>query len=312
MAVTVLTEKPARQPMPTTGAGPVRYRAWDIYAESEQDAVNELYSREGVKRGTIYRDHQGTLWDYRLICQDIVVRARVPAPVDGYGLYEVTARYAYSTEPQLERAEPPSLVNPNPVRWWTERALVSQPVDHDINGNPIVNPSMEPIDPPLTALMPRIVRCAEWIREARHQHVLEAQMEPYVGKVNSTTWHHTQAPMGCLLCLEITVSRTDLPVAHWPYYRMVGRWEYRPQKTIYGQTYPGWQDTVLNRGRREPAGTNPAGVMEYCAITDINAIPQADPVLLDQQGMRLAAGQQPLVLAWWNYASINFQGIGIG
>lgn len=270
---------------------------YTVDAEDEPDAEAEVYAHDGTALGAVFTTHQGTIPDIFCVCQDLIVRARTPAPVGGTGLFEVTATFARSSP-----TDPPAVDVNGPAKWWVERSLVTQPADHDAEGRPIVNSADEPIDPPLTRQSMSKTLVAVWHRSNDSWFAMYNSLAPFEGRLNSAVF--AGAPRGCLFCESLQIEEVSGGL-----FRITGRFAYRPPRELFGHTYEGWSDTVLNLGRRTK-GQVVGGKREYPPIL-MNGVPVADPVPLDANGQRLPDGEDPVVLEFRHHLYADFNDLEI-
>lgn len=270
------------------------WRAWDVEAESEQDAWDKLYDNTDppVARGTVYVNHQSAQPEDFCVCQRMTARGHPPAPVDGTGLYEVVAEFAITTA----RFTPGAQYG-GPTQWRVERTRATEPVDMDVAGNPITNSADEPIDPPLTRLIHTKVLIGEWFLLGRDWPSAYRRYAGYEGKLNSSAFHGAPPGSFWLDTVEPDQIYTVANGASEPrqkVFRCIGRWLYRPEKTLYGVTYQGWIDAFIDRGRRT-IGTPVGGVRKYDPILMTDGSPISEPRLLNGAGGELAQSSNPVV-----------------
>ncbi|MCK4340294.1 MAG: hypothetical protein KAY37_01050 [Phycisphaerae bacterium] len=307
MALPIITERAPQSPARTDERGPIYSRVWEIVASSEQDAYNILYVQAGVKRGAVYTNHQGTSPDSHVVCQVVSARGHPSAPVGGTGLYEVTAEYGYSV---IRYSTQQALPYGGP-KYRMERTLVSELADLDVNGDPIVNSADEPIDPPLTALRIHRVLVIEWIIEAVDWETAYARYDDYEGLVNSSTYKGQ--PPKSLFCEEIDVADASTPKpleVTGELFRVTARFAYLRPKEIYGQPVAGWEDAVVDKGRREKGALDADNKRLYPPIL-MDGVPVDEPVLLDGAGRRLANTAQKVYRIWEHYETIDFNNLGV-
>ena len=321
MTIPVITEKPARQPTGTDERGPRRIRKFDIHASSKQAAYNLLGAGDetvpGHIRGTVYQEPQtGEVIDPALVVQEFTDRAHPPAPAieGGKGLYEITAHFAYSRSSYREPALPALGDDETPIPVYRiERTDVSVPIDHDVDGQPIVNVLGDPIDPPLTDTEARETLVMEWLVLGDDWLSVYVDFRVYRNRVNSAEFKG--APIGCLLCVDLDVLETRLPRKGGQlWFRIIAKFEYREPQTLFGETpdevtYPGWQEVVLNRGRRAkyfPVEGDPAFEIRVVVDSRGNQVP--DPILLTEIGTPHdpEVWGAPHILTFWRKKMIDF------
>lgn len=278
--------------------GLVATAVFTIDAADEAAALTALAAHTyAVTRGTVFKTHQNTTPDSACICQSLDVSTDAPAPVGGTGLYRVVCQFARNTP--AEGPDPESILVP---KYRVERTLATVNVDHDAQGVPITNTAYEPIDPPLSKQAVARTLVAEFYVNGTSWLNVYNQFKVYEGKINAGTF--AGAEPGSLLCES--VEPTEIGNGK---YLVAARFAYREPKTLFGVTYRGWDDTIINVGRRT-VGAVVNGKREYPAI-QMNGVPVSDPVPLDAAGQRLADGAQPVVRSFAHYETIDFAEMGI-
>lgn len=303
MAVPVIT--PIKGTYQRTKDGVAATRKFSILASSEADAEAVLLAQEGIELYSVLETAYGETPDPDCVCQSIDIEAQKPALVGGGGgdgLYLVTCRFARSVVDGSFTPAPPEL--DGAARFQIERATVSAPVDHDIDGKPITNSADEEFSPPLNKLTVNRVLVADWIRKAASQTAAETEYEEYEGKLNSTTWRG--AARGTIFCHAIEPTEIEPGV-----YRYVGRFERRPPQSYFGNDYEGWEDVLIDQGYRTKGDPDMDGKPTYTIIKDKEGNDPTKPVRLDGTGQVLADGADPVVLSFKHYEYIDFNGIDI-
>ncbi len=300
MSDTLVTE--ARSQLVSDANGVSVVREFDVIAASELDALNVLYSETGITRGTFYLNALGEVVDAFVRVQSLRVEGRPPAPLGGKGLYRVEAQYAK----QLNGSTAEPTVNTAPTYEW-DGQLQSEPVDLDYDGNPIVNSSGEPFDPPLSAPLPRLTGTITLYKTSLPVSTLLA----YVGATNSDNpWSigdgSGDVPRGGALITAAKVSAASNGLRQV----QIGI-EARPTLVINGQSFQPFRRVVHDRGRRIITGTDGDGNTTYELVRDDNGNPLPDPVLLDGAGGRLAAGSSPVLLSFKNHGEASYEALGI-
>jgi hypothetical protein len=277
---------------------------YSIIADSEVDALAVLLAETGIDIFVSLETVYGETPDPESLCQSITIEAVKPALVGGGGgdgLYTVTCNFGRASADGSSLPAPPVL--DGPARFQRERATVSEPVDHDVNGDPITNSAGEQFSPPLTALRVNIVVVADWIRAAADQLAADAEYQAYEGKVNSATWRG--AARGSMFCHSIEPTEISPGV-----YRYVGRFERRAPKTLHGTDFEGWETTVLDAGLREVGPTSLDGKPSWNPIV-MQGAEISKPVLLNGIGFLNDEGADPVPLGFKHYEYIDFNGIDI-
>lgn len=302
MTMPVIT--PIKGSLSKTKDGVAAVLKFSILADSEVDALSVLLAQTGIDIYEPLETVYGETPDADSQCLSITVEADKPALIGGTGgdgLYTVTCNFGRANTDGSSVPAPPVL--DGPARFQRERATVNEPVDHDINGDPITNSADEEFSPPLTALRVSIIIVADWIRAAANQVAADLEYAAYEGKVNDSTWKG--AARGSMFCHSIEPTEISPGV-----YRFVGRFERRAPKTIYGTDFEGWESVVIDQGYRERGPTTLDGKPTYPKITE-GGSEVSKPVRLDGMGIRLDEGANPVPLGFKHYEYIDFNGIDI-
>lgn len=298
MAETLVTE--ARSRLVDDESGISVAREFDVIAASELDALNVLDTETGISKGQPYVNAYGEVVDAFVIARRLRVEPRPPAPVGGLGLYRVQVEYSRNTGGG--GAEP----NEATIEYEWDGQLQSEPVDIDVEGNPITNSAGEQFDPPLTALLPRAT-----VKVTLFKSALPANLAlNAIGRINSDDpWSPgdgsgSVARGGALItAVRIGPARGGLRLIQFGI-------EARPLLSIKGQTFSPFASVTPDRGRRVVTGTE-GGITTYEIVKDDTGNPLADPVLLDGAGGRLAAASDPALLSFTHHLEASYSAIGI-
>lgn len=162
---------------------------------------------------------------------------------------------------------------------------VSEPIDKDINGDPIENSSGEPPDPPIIEefhdLVWRVVRFSDnW--NARDAANIK-------GAVNDGVWQGWPAGTAKVTLLDAD----QLLIGNTIYYQETIEIHFR-----YIENNPqasGWKRRILDQGFRTRSTTTPG---EYNIIKDEDGNPLSQPIKLDGNGQKLAEGAAAVYKEW--------------
>lgn len=254
--------------------------------------------------------------DYWLQAASIKVRAISPY------LYEVSVNYATRDSGDYPPTAPPVGTGPGPwgspgigggpgtsyivvfgdqpspidepaeITWGF--ASSQEPIDADINGNPICNAADEPFDTPTTRDIDDLV-----LTISRNEATVNPlTMLAYQGAVNSDQFGFANAGQARLT--RITAEAQTLN--DFTYWRVRYEIQFRAD---------GWRKRIRNEGFRERTGTDANGRPIYRQITDDAGNPLSKPILLDAAGRRLADGQPPVWLYFDVYPSLPFATLGL-
>lgn len=274
-------------------------RRYSVYATSELNAENILRSF-GVYRGAMFREDNGTIPQPYAICQRLTIDAKIPAILGGIGEYIVDVEY--STQQGVQRAVPGG-----PAVFSIQTSLTTSTIDLDVNGKPIIMSSEEPLDPPLTAMIPSEVVHAEFYVKAASAMDAYAPLRPYNAAVNSSTlWGATR---GCLLCHVFKPQASD---TGWVLCQV--DFEYKKPWKYQGRTFEGWLDVFQDRGTREIVDskqTDPSKRYKYITVPDDqgNRVQVESPVPLDGKGKKLSPTATPVYKTVVKYPYMNLASI---
>jgi len=237
----------------------------------------------------MWSSHPYNSW---LVVVDVQVRLSSPP-----GPMTFDVEVTYSNKPSYCTIEAAGVyINPcdQPwdVEWFTE--YLSDRVDEDIYGYPIVNANKEPPDPPLQedvkVLGLRIRRAqADW------NHALMSQ---YANAVNND-WFLGYAP-GIVLCKEIGARRMRQ-----------GYFFFWDASFVFLFNPLGWKRKVRHEGMRMKVYNWTTSKFDIVEATDDNGDKVSQPVLLDAEGIKLEKGQ---TATWLNFETkryMNFSALGI-
>lgn len=214
------------------------------------------------------------------------VSAKNCYPGNGAMHWRVKVDYTYYDNP---------LAVPPKVSW--RRVTTTEAVDRDVNGDPLLNSSKEPYDPPITEEYHDRVLRIEYNMASFNQ----AAYDQYIGSINSAAWVPASLTVGetivtfpkyTVKCLGI--DGDPARVGNILFSRVVAEFQIRDDGLDDGGTpaaYPiGWRRRLLDQGFREIVDGQPK------AILDAEGNPLTNPVRLDGSGAKLADTADPV----WN------------
>lgn len=313
MALPEIIEQPPPRPARVDANGLTAARQWSVLARTDFEAIRMLMEARGVRRGAVYTTLGNEVIDPNLTCQSLEANGKPAAVAGGVGNYIVTAEYANVT--LAAQAPQPG----KPAVWTVLPSLTSSPVDVDAYGGSIFTSSMEPVEPPITALLPEEILHGEFYVRAADALEAYKPFRPFNATINDDFLPRLGAARGCLLC---HVFRPEPSETGW--IKMTVDFQYRPPKTRETakgtRTYPGWADVFPDMGRRRLRQTGTAtdvGNM-WEPIPDSKGNRILTPVPLDGAGNTVAdyerAAQnllnyKPVMIEKYNYRFARFSAI---
>ena len=234
-------------------------------------SINAVDPTTGVRVPQLGDAHPFDPWIY-------VIRLRAAVTDDSAFMFRVTVEHREIRNP-LE--EPPV------IEWLS--AATMEPIDTDIDGNPILNSSDEPFDPPPTEEFYDLILRASW-NVANFDPVGAAN---YNGAVNIDPFRGF-AP-GLAKVKEYTSRQI---------WAITGQFYVHVAAEIHFRT-TGWKRQFLDQGYRTK-GDIVDGVQTYTQITDTEGNLVTDPVLLDGNGQKLADGDPVVRREYWTKKQLLF------
>lgn len=264
-------------------------RNFTVIAQSQLHARTLLRQKKSVFRGAPFSTIRGEAPDSRVRCLSLQVTPRPAAVLGGSGMYDVNAHYGI---PDGQTPLPG-----NPAVWNWSASLASAPVDTDRDGNPIQNAVGEPIDPPVTALLPSLKVTIQWFTSK----FLVQDMIRFVGATNTDKVVAADGSgainAGQALCMGMTRTPADDDL-----FRMSAEFSLRRD---------GWRAKLVNRGKRILLGTEADGTCKWELVTDTNGQPLAEPANLASDGSLLACAAAPVILTFDVYPEELYAGLGV-
>ncbi len=174
-------------------------------------------------------------------------------------------------------------------------ASSSEPIDLDIDGQPIVNSAGESFDPPLNKDVDDLVYRFEVARESFDEN----QAARYMNAINSDGWFGFEPFTARMKSFNGTQARVG-GVFYW--------------NVIYEVhiRFDGWPRRIVDEGFRElQTELDSEGKPTYKMIKDKDKNPLSQPVLLDGAGKKLSAGADPIFLEKHVNKELPFTDLGI-
>lgn len=264
-----------------TGNGPAFTRQFTVIATNPANVREVLDTQLGIRRGVQYQSANGNIPDPYAVCLDIQAHTLTQTPTTGTGLFRAYVLYGY---PSTRTRRRPAIPNGVP-RWRMEAALVYKSVETDSDGRPIDNSADEPFFPLVQFPFPKEILVAELVRYGTNELSVYAEYRPYIGKLNFNTY--AGAPRRCLLFHPPTIDELDTPglTALQSIFRVTFRFEFQEEVRVRPgggpiQTFPGWDATLKNKGRRV-RGTGAGSHLMYQLHDGPNPFDTSRPLLTD-------------------------------
>jgi len=244
-------------------------RGYTVLLTDPADGELVALAANGIPRRG--QSHPQDSW---LVCKDVHISQWL-SPV----MAKIVARFELRGETTGDGDYDSPLKMPAEIsyRWETSR----EPIDEDANGEPIVNSSGEPFDPPIEENFEDLVMTITQ-NEATFD---PAKFTNYNGRTNSKEFGGFAA--GLVKMKAPTGDEQQQGAAK--YFRVTWTFVVRND---------GWKRRQLDRGFRELVGVDADGKPKYTQIKDTDGNPISEPALLDGNGRKLAKGH-PAV--WLNF-----------
>lgn len=202
-----------------------------------------------------------------------------------------TNRYARGSEDKFDPTQHP-LDQPWEVEWGFVTA--NEPIDRDINGEPITNSAGQSFDPPITRdvddLVLKITR-----NKAAYDPIVASD---YKGSVNSDTfWGFTPGLVKCTRFNARSARQADL--WYW-----IVTYEFQMRKD-------GWKRRILDEGYAEKTGTDSDGKPTHKENKDDDNVNLSEPILLDGSGEKKKDTDPAVFLEFELYPSLPFSVLGL-
>ncbi len=212
-----------------------------------------------------------------LWCVDKTCRRR------GGDLFEVTCRYKSVEDPLAA----------DPV---VDIGFVGseEPIDRDINGDPILNSADVTFDPPVTSNFDDML-----LSITRNQSAFNlTQALNYKGTLNDASFYGFAAGK----CKISDIKGTMFKSAGRYYYSVTYEFQFR---------WDGWLKRRLDEGMRRIVSSTPGSPLETEVIPDKNGEPLTEPHMLDGSGALLNSDATPVYLEFDIYRSTDFSVLDI-
>jgi len=201
-------------------------------------------------------------------------------------LWKVTVHFKYVPDPLSQ----PAVISYDFVQS-------TEPVEQDADGNALLNSADEPFDPPPSDEVYDLVMAVE-VNWGSFDALQAAQ---YINAINSDVFFYGIFSPATVRCTRF--SGTPDRVANLEYYKV---------SLEFAARADGWKRRLLDQGYRIKTGTDDDGNTTYQQLKDEDGNLLTQPVLLDGNGERLAAGQPPVYLESNKYKSQPFALFGLG
>ena len=247
-------------------------RFFDVLFDSTDDDANRPFMAKADSRvPQLGEAHPFDAWIY-------VLRRDSDVDADSPFLYHVTVHYQEVRNPLAER----------PIIEWLS-AATNEPIDTDIDGNPILNSSDEPFDPPMT--------------EDYDDLILRATYNLFA--FNSIGAMNYKGAINIDYFLGFEPGQAKVMVYSGREIRAItGNYYVEVTLEIYFRS-TGWKRKVIDQGFRVK-GAITDDVQQYTKIKDDEGDPITEPVLLDGEGQRLAEDADVVRLEFWTKPELPF------
>lgn len=203
------------------------------------------------------------------------------------GYYRVTVDYL-------------GIIDPLDAEWEIEFdfAASSEPIERDINGNPILNSADETFDPKPQKEVDDLI-----YRITRNEAVFDfAQARLYKGSVNEDDFLGFPAKT----CRINQYKARRMKTGPYYYWTVTYEIQIRAFLLVDGKLET-WRRRLLDQGFREKVGENDDdGKPKYALIKDQDGNPLSEPTLLDGLGKKLSDGATPVYKEWDLHNTKNF------
>lgn len=212
-------------------------------------------------------------------------------PHNSKTLWRVIAHYE-PLEPQEQEGDGDTDPLQRPVRYRLEHTSYTRVVEQDNEGNAIVNACEQEFDEPIEDEQSRIILVAEK-NFASLQEIINLNLT-YAGKVNNDSYRGAGERMWYCHTIGCSDLQTEGNVS---FYTATFRLELN---------FETWDRKVLNRGFKHYDDSN-----KLVQATDTAGIPCNEPILLDEDGTRLADGATGNFITFKVKKEVAFSGLGV-
>jgi len=216
--------------------------------------------------------------------------------------YEVTVIYGVRSPDIFKQGQSPMvhpLDEPTDITWTF--VTTNEPIDRDIDGNPLTNSADESFDPPITKDFHDLV-----LRIERNRAAYSALMAgEYIGAVNSDNFW--DFPPRVVRCMDFSAKlmRTGTTT----YWRVT--YEFQIRFNFLEGTDWGWRRRILDQGFRVKAGADENNKPIYQELKDEDDNKLSQPVKLDGNGQELGVGDVPVFLKFGVCSELPFSQLGL-
>jgi hypothetical protein len=228
-----------------------------------------------------------TLTETNLKCR--VIDRKCTQEGEGYFVWMVSVTYSSKWYDQAKN-DPNPLLRPEIISWNTEDH--QEVFQEDLDGNPVINASNEPFDPPVMRQTSRLTINVE----KNVQSVDPFQIASFLYTVNADFFKSYEPGLVMLVSANWTATYE-------------GEFVYDKLRLTFKVNINGWENMrILNQGYMELA----ADLTNFRVILDGSGNPVSRPRLLDTNGVQLASGADPEFLTFRAYERKDFTLLGIG
>lgn len=326
-----VNERPARRPLTVSRRGKQVEREFTVVATSKVRAEREL-RRHGIYRGAVYRDYLGNRPDPFLLCESVRIEPEGREIMgDSNNAYIGVAQY----ESKAFARNGLEIVPDGPAIASTDLSLDTEEADVDHEGNPIINTAGVPPETPFQTTKKNEVVMLEWIWTGYGFNDALGLNRRFSNVLNTNTWQG--APPLCLKMHglnPIALNEEAFTNSRYGMVKFEAKVEFRPERTIFGETFPGFVRVrpSMGRSRRnpnfdplsdDPEETRPTlPIMEGHEDTEEQQQIQ-HPVYLDSEGQPIfmhydeegqivfSEGKSPVIQSWQILPDDDFGDIGI-
>jgi len=303
MAVTKVIEVWKGQAAVNSADGAIRTRVFDVYFDSGPVANERAAAALTATDGTTAVPAFGT---QHAVATALYVREKSASETGSPLIFRVTVTYR-NIDKFKEHKAVDEAVNPLSRDAEVSYSFADEEVqiDHDIDGNAIVNSALETPDPPITKTISDLV-----IRIVSN----ESSYSPttamnYKNKLNSGSFMGFSA--GLVKCVDYSAVKMVNDVTGGTYWQLTK--EFQVRLATVGGVNAGWKKRILDQGFRELDGTDDNNKPKYKAVTAADdegkLIPVSEPVLLNGSGSKLSDGGTPVWLEYDVYDLTSFSGL---
>lgn len=174
-------------------------------------------------------------------------------------------------------------ISADPKETW-DTVQVEEPIDQDVDGNPITNKADESFDPPITREFADLVMT----RSKNLPAFNTAFWYPFIDTLNNASYRGFG--IGTARCVSVSAQSQTLGTFFFWRVTFQVAFRTRRRRLVVGGTVAehGWNRVLLHQGFRERAGVI-ANKVVYNDLMDKNGLPTTKPMMLNQSGGLLLA-----------------------